>query len=151
MNQQTSLNKMLLELSYIPKERWTSFRFTCNEVLYEWDKSLAVYSLNGSIFKRDRKSEHYCFQAENGNGFTLIMSLNTATLEAASYPDCTGQLKLEKNNYSQSKIGDFMTLIISSLYDGYADGTMVGQITKHRSSDKIFLVNGEFKNVKVLL
>jgi len=58
---------------------------------------------------------------------------------------------LEKNNYSQSKIGDFMTLIISSLYDGYADGTMVGQITKHRSSDKIFLVNGEFKNVKVLL
>jgi len=96
MNQQTSLNKMLLELSYIPKERWTSFRFTCNEVLYEWDKSLAVYSLNGSIFKRDRKSEHYCFQAENGNGFTLIMSLNTATLEAASYPNLYRSIEIGK-------------------------------------------------------
>ena len=56
------------------------------------------------------------------------------------------------NGYQSTQIGDFGTVRISKIHDGYADGTFVALMTKDDSSfSKLNITNGEFTNLKIVI
>ena len=151
MNKQELLKVMLNELTHIPKERYSTVKFTCNDIPYVWDKSLAVYSLKGSIFTKDREFGKYFFQVEDGNGSSLTVSLNTTTLNEGKYADCSCQLKLENELYTTDGTSNLLTVEIVRIYNLYAKGKITGTITLVGSKDKQLIINGEFEEVKILV
>jgi hypothetical protein len=52
--------------------------------------------------------------------------------------------------YSDFEIGDFATITISKLHDGYADGTFLATFSASDGSAKLNITDGVFKNVKIV-
>ena len=104
-------------------------------------------------------------EPENGGIYQLIaFNIHTPSLSETSYTytpavattsnlanDFCG-LPAPNNNemYSDFEIGDFATITISKLHDGYADGIFPATFSASGGSPKLNITDGVFKNVKIV-
>ena len=149
-----------------PTQLTTTFKFSVNGTLYQWNGNSAAdptygsrinkYSLNGATW--------YTLSAAplNGGIYTLIgLKMQTSSLLAATYTLTTTTTTawtiadhycgVNNESYASSEIGDFASVTISSIHDGYADGSFTAKFTNANGSlTKINITDGEFHNVKIV-
>jgi hypothetical protein len=134
----------------------TEFRFTAYGTIFYWNGNIGC---NGSICS-------LAAQPENGGLYELIaFSIHTQSLSETSYTytpavattwdlanDLCGLPAPFNNNvmYSDFEMGDFATITISKLHDGYADGTFLATFSASDGSAKLNITDGVFKNVKIV-
>jgi len=146
----------------------TTFKFTVNGTIYNWNGNSADNPLNGGsrIFKTSYNgSTWYGLAASPANsGLTALITLklNTATLSVATYTWTATSVTswTVADHYcgvptglicTSSEIGDYATVIITNKHDGYVDGTFTARLTNADGSlVKVNVTDGEFHNVKIV-
>lgn len=95
------------------------------------------------------------------NGFGLYLKMLTSSLSPTTYtlsnpadlsPFDIGPHSCSLRNifYYANTAGDFATITISKIHDGYADGTFTAKMTLSGTTTKLNISNGIFKNVKIM-
>jgi hypothetical protein len=143
----------------------TQFQFTANGTIYHWNGNKEELKSYGSIIGCNGASCSLTAEPENGGLYQLIaFNIHTQSLSETSYNytpavattwnlgnDICG-LPAPNNNvmYSDFEMGDFATITISKLHDGYADGTFLAAFSASDRSAKLNITDGTFKNVKIV-
>jgi len=143
----------------------TEFRFTANGTVYYWNGNKEELKFYGSIIGCNGSSCSLTAEPGNGGIYQLIaFNIHTPSLSETSYTytpavattsnlanDFCG-LPAPNNNemYSDFEIGDFATITISKLHDGYADGIFPATFSASGGSPKLNITDGVFKNVKIV-
>jgi len=143
----------------------TEFRFTANGTIYYWNGNKEELKYYGSIIGCNGSSCSLTAEPENGGTYQLIaFNIHTQSLSETSYTytpavattsnlanDFCG-LPPPNNNvvYGDFEMGDFSTITISKLHDGYADGIFPATFSASGGSPKLNITDEVFKNVKIV-
>lgn len=140
-----------------PKQ--TTFQFTAKGTVFNWNGSLAETSTQGSIFKKRTTNNYgagYQLEATNGNfqetNFWLelpqVVELETKTynITRANFPllGVGAIISPTTGTHYGEKAGDYITITISKIDNGYATGTFSAVL------DGLAVTSGTFVNVKIL-
>jgi hypothetical protein len=153
-----------------PTNLATTLKFTAGGKTYQWNGSRATTGNEGSIIYKPGAGSNWfsllSIQSStgvNGFGFSFLgLRMLTTTLSATTYAEAnTGIITfmnhLDLNDvgksYTSSETGDFTSITITSIHDGdYVDGIFSAKMTEHingPTSNKLYITNGEFRNVKI--
>jgi hypothetical protein len=142
----------------------TTFKFTVNGTVYNWDGNLADSSYGSRLGKTTYNGVTWWDLAAlpvNGGIYRgIYLRINATTLSATSYTLTTTATTLwtvaehlcmvPSVICASSEVGDYATIIISSIHDGYADGTFTARLTNTDGTlAKVDVIAGEFHNVKL--
>jgi len=148
-------------------EPQTTFKFTVNSTIYQWNGNSATDPSYGSRINKYtyNGSTWYTLSASPPNGglYTLLsLKMQTASLSIGTYTltsTTTTSWNLADHYcgvngndiYTSSEVGDFATINISSIHSGYADGSFTARLTNINGSlARVDVTNGEFHNVKIV-
>ena len=147
----------------------TKFKFTANSYSNEWNASLAVNAHFGAVIRKESQSglSGYGLAAtdstapsqnsilylmmETNSPLAVTTYIRTTSSSTNNFPDEGRQINSALNHYWPSSVGDFTSVTITSIHNGYADGSFTAKMTQLTNSSPIVVnVNGTFSNVKIL-
>ena len=149
-----------------------TFKFNAGGNTYQWDGTGEDYPLNclmcGSAVKK--YSDYYFLTATEPQNFfnSISLKINITALTVGTYTltvtntlagnaahglSITGPNLFNQIQAASTEVGDFATVTITSIHDGnLADGVFNAKLTLStpiNSSNKIDIINGEFRNLKI--
>ena len=139
----------------------TSVSFEINGTKHTWESQGSSCTLCGPSTIQNFQGKYY-FNAIGSNSLVefISISLESSTISVATYTSVVSSPVIPSNAkhslatpqaYS-TQPGDFGTVQITSIHNGYADGFFSAKLTLSpfdATAGKVDIVNGEFKNVKI--
>ncbi|MBN9386011.1 MAG: hypothetical protein J0H74_34965 [Chitinophagaceae bacterium] len=140
-----------------------SLSFKANGTLYTWGGSTSDTSSTVTAIYRDASGLYSLGGIDlRNNGYNkLSFDITSSALQTTVYAhkgagktgqigECTLGTLSNSTNYWNSAVDDSISVTITSVDNGYFNGTFKGSITRNGGTEKLSITDGQFQRLKII-